>query len=155
MALFLFLYSWPIPYLKLLLFATTHHPNKSILLWWIHAKWIFHHPPYRPCFSAWNLVSFQRTGVFATKKKHAISQRYWHTHPDFNSKQTFNCVIIRCTSHNCSSRFFDTKPAFISAWIWFNRLSCFCSSSVISAAVSGKFGLVDDDVIGGLYLKEQ
>lgn len=65
---------------------------------------------------------------------------------------TFNCVMIRLTSHSCSSRFFDTKPAFISAWIWLRRLSCLRSSSLISSGVSGRFGLVDVDVIGGLYL---
>lgn len=61
--------------------------------------------------------------------------------------------MIRLTSHSCSSRFFDTKPAFISAWIWLRRLSCLRSSSLISSVVSGKFGLVDVDVIGGLYLQ--
>lgn len=65
---------------------------------------------------------------------------------------TFNWVIIRCTSQSCSSRFFVTNPAFISACIWFNKLSCFRNSALISSGVSG-IGLVD--VIGGTYLRNK
>lgn len=85
----------------------------------------------------------------------SVSMPHIREHPIDSSfsVHTFNCVMMRWTSHSCSSRFFDIKPAFISACIWFSKLSCFFSSTVISATVSGRFGLVDDDVIGGLYLK--
>jgi hypothetical protein len=59
--------------------------------------------------------------------------------------------MIRCVSHNSSSRFGVTNPAFISEWICDSKLSCFLSSSEISSGDSGRFGLVE--VIGGTYLQ--
>uniref|UniRef100_A0A2M4B5M2 Putative secreted protein n=1 Tax=Anopheles triannulatus TaxID=58253 RepID=A0A2M4B5M2_9DIPT len=82
-----------------------------------------------------------------------VSSRLFCRQSDFFSNVLnlrLSCVMIRCTSQSCSSRFFVTKPAFISACICASKLSCFLSSVDISSGVSGRLGLVA--VSGGTYL---